>query len=417
MDEADRRDMLAQPALSAPDGVEVNLVNPPNMNALANSLLIAAIILSSLAILVRIHSWVFVLKQLRDRLEAVLVIIGFGSYIGFAYCLLYISRFEIGWWVHKWDVTVGDTIGFSYWVYIAGLLYNSGIAPVKVAMLMEWMRIFSPRSRNAFFWLCHAGLWLNVVYYIAAIIVESMQCTPRERIWDPTVNGKCLDIRALEVITSINVVSDIIMLAAPQFVIWRLKLSRANRVGLVLISAVGLFGTISAIFRLVAAQAYLRSKDSTYFVTPVCFWALGEMTSAFIVYGLPAVSPAFSDAVTSLPRYYVRWTQGSSMGRMGDGPNASSVGPWREGRTGPSKRYKNLDRDSLPANAIDTTTTQCTSTVGEAESSSRLRESRCVVVKTVEIRRDEIRTDALGDLDKDIGDDVMRRQHPWVKLG
>ncbi|KAI1129223.1 hypothetical protein F5Y10DRAFT_264384 [Nemania abortiva] len=416
MDDADRRRMLAQQALPAPDGVEANLLNPPNMNALANGIVIAAITLSSLAILVRIHSWVFLLKQLRDRLEAVLVIIGFGSYIGYAYCLLYVSRFEIGWWVHKWDVTVGDTIGFSYWVYIAGLLYNSGIAPVKVAMLMEWMRIFSPRSRNVFFWLCHAGLWLNVVYYIAAIIVEGMQCTPRERIWDSTVKGKCLDTRALEVITSINVVSDIIMLAAPQFAIWRLKLSRWNRIGLVLISAIGLFGTISAIFRLVAAQRYLRSKDSTYFVTPVCFWALGEMTSAFIVYGLPAVSPAFADAAARFPRYYMRWTQGSLEGRMGDSSDSSNGGPWREGRAGPSKRYKNLDSNSLPVNALDTTTTQCTSTMTDADSPG-LRGSRCVVVKTVEIRRDEIRTDALGDLDKDIGDDVMLRQHPWVKLG
>ncbi|KAJ8131533.1 hypothetical protein O1611_g2098 [Lasiodiplodia mahajangana] len=382
MDEADRRDMLAQQALPAPDGVEVNLVDPPNMNALANSILIAAIILSSLAVLVRIHSWVFVLKQFKDRLEAVLIIIGF-------------------------------------WVYIAGLLYNSGIAPVKVAILVEWMRVLSPRSRDAFFWLCQAGLWLNVVYYIAAIIVESMQCTPRDRIWDPTVNGKCLDVRALEVITSINVVSDTIMLAAPQFVIWRLKLSKGKIAGLVLISAIGLFGTISAIFRLVAAQEYLRSEDSTYLVTPVCFWALGEMTSAFIVYGLPAASPAFADAATRFPRYHMRWTQGFTMGGMGGEAKASNIGPWREGRNGPSKRYKNLDRNSLPVNALDTldtTTTQCTSTIADVES-SRLRESRCVVVKTVEIRRDEIRTDALGDLDKDIEDDVMLRQHPWVKLG
>lgn len=159
--------------------------------------------------------------------------------------------------MHEWDVSVEDTVGFSYvsipshhavlrlireiqWVYIAGLLYNSGIAPVKVAILLEWMRILSPRSRTAFFWLCQIALWLNVVYYIVAIVVESLQCTPRERIWDPTVKGICLDARALEVITSINVVSDVIMLAAPQFVIWRLKLSTWNKVGLLLISAVGL---------------------------------------------------------------------------------------------------------------------------------------------------------------------------------
>ncbi|KAI0877848.1 hypothetical protein GGS24DRAFT_446245 [Hypoxylon argillaceum] len=278
------------------------------------------------------------------------------------------------------------------------------------------MRILSPRSRTAFFWLCQIALWLNVVYYIVAIVVESLQCTPRERIWDLTVKGICLDARALEVITSINVVSDAIMLAAPQFVIWRLKLSTWNKVGLLLISAVGLFGTISAIFRLVAVEANLGSKDYTYSVTSVCFWALGEMTSAFVVYGLPAVSTAFADATTRFSRCYVQWRKRPSASRVGGGTNTSNGGTWREGRTGPCKRYKNLDRNSLPVNALDTTTTQCTSTMTTVDVDLLApQESRCVVMKTVEIRRDEVRADALGEIDKDIGDDVMLRQHPWVK--
>ena len=126
-------------------------------------------------------------------------------------------------------------------MYIAGLLYNTAIAPVKVAILVEWMRIFSPRTRNAFFWLCQAVLWLNVAYYTGATIVEGMQCTPRELIWDPTVKGTCLPTKAVEVISSsLNVISDIVILFAPQFVIWRLQLSAAKKVGVALIFAVGL---------------------------------------------------------------------------------------------------------------------------------------------------------------------------------
>lgn len=130
--------------------------------------------------------------------------------------------------------------GRLQWVYIAGLLYNSAIAPVKAAILMEWMRVFSPQSRNAFFWLCHVVLWLNVAYYVSSIIVESMQCTPRQLIWDPTVKGTCLNTKAAEVISSIDVASDIIMLVTPQFVIWRLKSSTRKIVGMTLVFAVGL---------------------------------------------------------------------------------------------------------------------------------------------------------------------------------
>ncbi|TGJ84510.1 hypothetical protein E0Z10_g4226 [Xylaria hypoxylon] len=403
MNEVEHRALLAQPALEPPDAVEPNFASPPNMNALADGILVAALTVTSLAVLARIHFWVFVLKQPRGRLEAVLVISGFASYIGFAYCLLRIVRLEIGWWVHQGDVTVGAAIGFSYWVYIAGLLYNSGIAPVKVAIVMEWLRIFLPRSRNAFFWLCHISLWLNVAYYIAAIVVESIRCAPRELIWDPTVKGTCLDRKALEAISSINVVSDIAMLVAPLFAIWRLKLSTAKKVGVALLFTVGLFGTVSAIFRLFATQAYLKSQDSTYFVSPVRFWELSEMTSVFIVYGLPAVPTAFAGASTGFSHCYSRWIQGFD-------PNASNMGPWREGRSGPSIRYRNLDRSSLPVSTLDTATTRCISIIDPDP--PRLPES-ISVVKTVEIRRDKIRTDALGDTDKDIEEDVLLRQHPW----
>ncbi|KAI0405765.1 hypothetical protein F4802DRAFT_133396 [Xylaria palmicola] len=413
MDEAQRRAMLAQPALGAPDGVEPNFAHPPNMNVLANGVIAAALTITSLAVIVRIHFWVFVLRQLKGRLEAVLVISGFASYIGFVYCLLRVSQLEIGWWVHQWDVTIGDTIGFSYWIYIARLLYNSGIALIKVAIVVEWVRVFSPASRDAFFWSCQAILWLNVAYYIATIVVESMQCTPHNLIWDPTVKGACLEAKAIEATSSINVVSDIVMLAAPQFVIWRLKLSTGIRAGMTLMSAIGLFGTISAIFRLVATRAHLRSKDSTYSSSPIYFWALSELTSGFLVYGLSAVPTAFASAARGFSQCWP-WTQESSTGRAGDSSNARAIGPWREGRSGPSKRYRNLDRNSLPANTLEGATTKCTSTVGGPH---RLRSSESMyVVKTIEIRRDEIRTDVLGEMDKEIGEDVLLRQHPWVKV-
>ncbi|GAP85380.1 putative integral membrane protein PTH11 [Rosellinia necatrix] len=417
MDEAGRRVMLAQPALDTPNDAEPNLVNPPNMNALADGVAIAALTIATLAVLARIHFWVFVLKQPKGRLEAVLVIIGFASYIGFVYSLLRISQFEVGWWVHQWDMTVGDRIGFSYWVYIAGLLYNSAMAPVKAAILLEWMRIFPSSSRSAFFWLCQGALWFNVAYYTAAIIVESMRCTPRERIWDSTVNGKCLNARVDEAIFSINVGSNIVMLVMAQFIVWRLKLSIARKIGVALISTIGLFGTISAILRLVATVEHSGSGDRTYSVSPVCFWALSEMTSIFVVYGLPAIPTAFAGATAAgFPLCCPRWARELSTGRIGDSPNTRNTGLWRESRTGPSKSYKNLDRNSLPANALDTATTHCTSTTMDA-GPPRPPESVCVVVKTVEIRRDEIRTGAPGDIDKGIGDGVLLRQHPWVKLG
>jgi hypothetical protein len=69
MEGAERRVLFAQPALGTPEGVEPNLLNP-NMNALADGIVIAALTTTALAVLVRVHFWVFVQKQLKGRLEA-----------------------------------------------------------------------------------------------------------------------------------------------------------------------------------------------------------------------------------------------------------------------------------------------------------------------------------------------------------
>jgi hypothetical protein len=130
----------------------------------------------------------------------------------------------------------------SKWVYIGGLLYNSAVAPIKVAILMEWMRIFCPRTKNKFYWTCQVVMWLNIMYYICAMIVEAVQCIPQNKIWDPTVvGGQCLDTKKVFVTTSaVNLVSDFVILIAPQRVIWSLQLSGRRKIGVALVFSVGL---------------------------------------------------------------------------------------------------------------------------------------------------------------------------------
>ena len=70
MDEAGRGALLDQSALESPDGAEPDSANQSNMNALADGVLITALTITSLAILARVHYWVFISKQLRGRLEA-----------------------------------------------------------------------------------------------------------------------------------------------------------------------------------------------------------------------------------------------------------------------------------------------------------------------------------------------------------
>ena len=114
---------------------------------------------------------------------------------------------------------------------------------LKVAILRNWAQLFAPRGaiNTAFSRACYAMLGINVAYYIAAILVTSLACSPHEGIWDRTIPGKCLDSRVILISSaSVNVISDIFILLLPQKIIWGLRISAKKRLGISIVFATGL---------------------------------------------------------------------------------------------------------------------------------------------------------------------------------
>lgn len=74
------------------------------------------------------------------------------------------------------------------------------------------------------------------------MIASNLACTPREKIWDPTVpGGKCTNLKVSLVVSSTtNVVSDILILLLPQNIIWRLQMPLQRKIGVSLIFVVGI---------------------------------------------------------------------------------------------------------------------------------------------------------------------------------
>jgi hypothetical protein len=129
-------------------------------------------------------------------------------------------------------------------VHLGSIFYGLVIMLLKAAILLDWLRIFVPRGqRNAMFWISHGLIWSNVLFYGVGTIVEIFQCTPREKIWNALYEaGSCPIHMPAHMFASgiINLVSDIMILALPQKVIWKLHISTHNKVGVSLLFAVGI---------------------------------------------------------------------------------------------------------------------------------------------------------------------------------
>lgn len=113
---------------------------------------------------------------------------------------------------------------------------------MKWAILWEWIRIFVPLPRrNAFYWTCQVMIAINIIFYVVAIVITAVACTPYRRNWDKTVPGTCLDMKIITLsVVAINFAIDISILALPQKVIWGLQMSTRRRIGVSIVFAIGL---------------------------------------------------------------------------------------------------------------------------------------------------------------------------------
>lgn len=111
----------------------------------------------------------------------------------------------------------------------------------KLAILVQLRHIFRGTSRNSIWWLATILMITSTLYYIAGFITETAACIPRQKIWDPSVKGICLDNNTSIWISGIfNLVLDVLIFLLPIYAIWRLKMAVKRKVGIYATFAIGL---------------------------------------------------------------------------------------------------------------------------------------------------------------------------------
>lgn len=79
------------------------------------------------------------------------------------------------------------------------------------------------------------------LFYVATTIVKIWECTPRERIWNRSIPGTCVNISSLLNTSGLfNTISDVLILLVPVKAVWNLKMDKARKIGVVLVFTVGL---------------------------------------------------------------------------------------------------------------------------------------------------------------------------------
>lgn len=161
--------------------------------------------------------------------------------------------------VHQWNLKRVDLNNVLYvrllcpdlinasllvqWMNILEIFYGPTIFLVKFAILLQYLYLLAPsRSINPFLFICARVLIvLNLVYYIVSTCVSIWACSPREKIWNDLVPGKCLSNDTMIFITCVwNMLSDVAILIAPASSVLKLKVALRKKLGIILLFATGL---------------------------------------------------------------------------------------------------------------------------------------------------------------------------------
>ncbi|KAI1290701.1 hypothetical protein F5Y03DRAFT_403856 [Xylaria venustula] len=309
-----------------------------------------------LALVVRL-----VARQIMRRLGIadVLLVISMGFFIAHHYNA-YQAAIYPGLYVHQWQYNPELAASSHYNFKLGSVFFGLNIVFLKIAILIDWIHTFVPTgTRNALFWILHTLIWSNAVFYLIGTFIEAFQCPPED-----VGTSRCnIDVPSYNIASGvINVVSDLTILFAPHWVIWKLNLSRVRKIGVSVLFLIGALATGSAIARVITVTSAYSTGDISYYVVTINLWAMAEQTFGYLVIGIPALPKVLHDLpcakhLGSLVRSRSKHTTNpSGYYNRETWPNSAP------------RRYRELwERSDLDTNVLVTTDVIVTTERGEEE--------------------------------------------------
>ncbi|KAK7966922.1 uncharacterized protein PG986_001199 [Apiospora aurea] len=355
---------LSASVLPPPDGMVSNFDDPPSRNnALGLGAVSLMLVVSTLAVAARLYGRFGIARQLKA--EDVLIIGAYAAFVAAAWTDLMWLQYP-GYFVHAWDIKVETEISALYYAFLFGVFYSSALGLIKIAIPLEWSRIFVPpgtRKKSYFWWGSMFIVALQSLVLVVITILLNVQCIPHEAIWDVTkvAGAKCFPLPILQKVSaSTHFVTDVIMVLLPQKVVWSLNLSMQKKVGLAFVFSLGILGVVCSVFRLVDTLALATEKDVFYFTSPVLLWCTAEITCGFIVACAPSLPRTVKES------YLLRKIFGSTVSGTGSSSN----------HHGPRSSYNALSRKRNKDGMFgDTETGMPLSKLDRSESTEHLREA------------------------------------------
>ncbi|KAF2110268.1 hypothetical protein BDV96DRAFT_464079, partial [Lophiotrema nucula] len=182
-------------------------------------------------------------------------------------------------------------------LYISISTYCASIGLTKLAILMQYQRVFPTQTFQRWCWAIIAVI---IAYTIATVVACIFVCTPISIFWTGKP-GLCINEFASWFANAvINIVTDLIIIILPMPVVRKLKLGKRQKYLLMGVFAFGAVVCIISIVRLHSLLVVTHSSDPTFDNAPTATFSVVEINVAIICACLPTLRPLLAQWMSGL---------------------------------------------------------------------------------------------------------------------
>ncbi|MCJ1469736.1 hypothetical protein MMC07_008377 [Pseudocyphellaria aurata] len=282
------------PAGKPPPGVSTNLKNPPSDAYVIVICMVVYLLLTTPIVLARMYTRQFINRHVWwDDYTCVLGLIGL-----FAVAGLLLKSLDYGNGVDYWNVSVTNAVLYSRLYSKLEIIARISIFLTKLSILLLFLRIFVPShtKKNKIYYSVWIVVWFNLLFCLALVFAIVFACVAKHEPLGPVCsNSYALALTA----SSINIVSDVIMLIIPLVAIWDLQMAQKRKLGIGLVFAVGMLAVATSISRLAWQVQKVNDPNKTVVGMKIALLAIAEHAVGLIVACMP-ILPALYNRMAHL---------------------------------------------------------------------------------------------------------------------
>ncbi|PSN64876.1 hypothetical protein BS50DRAFT_555069 [Corynespora cassiicola Philippines] len=274
------------PVIPPPPGITPNFDNPPTLMPvfIAGTIIIHFFTIPFLV--ARLFAIIFVTRAV--KLEDYLCYLSYLGCIAYTVAIAYTET--IGLARHMWDVSYAMLPDILRLCNVVFCCYTATGGLAKAVVFLQLKRIFTTAHREVVFWVIIGSLIVNCVFYIIMLFLYVFTCWPREKIWNPMIEGTCLDSNKLNMaMGTLNVISDVQAFALPAWAIWKLNMEFRRKISVFAVFGVGAVAVAIGCVGLYYRVILLQQADFTWLLTQAGLICMAELNIVIIVGCCPYV--------------------------------------------------------------------------------------------------------------------------------